>query len=259
MIVNLTRMMCKRPHYGNYSEVEKYINKDVVITYFYPSLDRTGRNPLIPEYTDEGIKYGDTYSESQFEKIFIHSFGQTAIEPSSLTAEDGSLHETEYISPVVEEENQSKSVYFVGYLIVKNNSDRGKIWKIKDSSPPNLRDVMREISVGGEKRYGFGRLRLLSFSPLGDEGRVFGFQITEKKERVCITIPKGKPISAHLAVNDDLKIKGDLEPLVGWELKSDGYKLYQLHNKYNLFWIPGSITEEDLEVKFERYGILVKR
>ncbi|GFP33893.1 hypothetical protein HKBW3S42_02232, partial [Candidatus Hakubella thermalkaliphila] len=90
----------------------------------------------------------------------------------------------------------------------KNIYDKKIGWDDKDI---RLKDSVKELFVGGDRKYGWGRLKLNSFTLAND---MFDFGIEKFPE---ITIPTGKSIPAHLVINDNLKLKGDIEPLVGRE------------------------------------------
>ena len=242
---------------NNYEGIRKQIEENVRFTYLYPTLSEDGSWPLIPLFTDKGMKYGlgdEGFLAPEFERIFIHAYTQTALEPSSLTAEDGSLHETEYIAPTVEVDGKLKPVYFVGYIFLKNGAG------IELS---NQKDALHQIYVGGERKYGFGQVRLKG--PLKEEsGRLFGiFDWKEDGDVVGITIPKGKPIPAHLITdNAKAKLKGDIEPLVGREYREvkggdQNTGFGQEISKCKLCWMPGSvITDKDTSFVIGEHGIL---
>ena len=93
------------------------------------------------------------YSEEDFRAIFTDVFVSTAIDPISQTAKDESLHEIEIILPkpknVIGESN--KNLYWVGLLCIDINKS--------DDIPGFLQEGL-EVFVGGERRYGFGKIEL---------------------------------------------------------------------------------------------------
>lgn len=254
LTANLTRSLGSE----NYEGIRQQIKDNIRFTYLYPTLSEDGSSPLIPFFTKEGIKYGcggQSYLAHEFECIFIHAHAQTALEPSSLTAEEGSLHETEYIAPVVEIDSEFKPVFFVGYIFLRNGSD------IKPENGPALEKALESIWVGGERKYGFGQLRLESKKPAGKDHRLFG-TFNFNCEKGAITIPNSNPIPAHLRIDDKLKakLKGDIEPLVGLEYgigEKGKVGFGQKVSKCELCWMPGSvITDGDSTFEIGSYGIL---
>jgi len=245
-----------------YEGVGYFVRKHMIFSYFYPLKDE---NVLYPNYTDNGFGFGKKDNENflmskeEFERDFITSYVSTAIDKSSKTAEESSLHEFELISPVK----------FIGYLFtdVKENKEYNKgetsisigrlekdeiLLKIENKGI-QLFDSIKNMQVGGERNYGFGQVELC-----------------EKKEI-------NKPIlySSNMIVNlDDLSIenddylalahvntknlnlngiKGDLEPLVEREWNSKGAGQNVSDPKICL--TPGTKFSSESKIKIECYGL----
>jgi hypothetical protein len=148
MTANLTRANGV-PGISDYEKFGKLLKDNILLSYFYPALDLA--LPLIPEYTNEGLKYGNCRA-SEFERLFIQSYGQTAVLPESNTAEDETLHESEYISPVVG--NDQIPVYFVGYIFIHEGASyNGKLIKWEE-----IKSALSELFIGGDRKYGWGKL-----------------------------------------------------------------------------------------------------
>ena len=234
--------------YQKYSK--ELLNKSIFISYFYPALDPD--IPLLPRYTDEGLKYGNC-SAAGFERLFIKSYGQTAVLPESNTAEDESLHESEFIAPVVEDENTKEQmpVYFVGYIFVKDESE---------SQWETIKESVKEIFVGGDRKYGWGRLKLIEEYTRPENISFFGYTMSLDTENgnPKITIPYNKPIPAHIPIDSNIKLKGDIEPLVGreWGSKGAGQEIKLRDEK--IYWMPGSLLQLQLgkPLQIGPYGIL---
>ena len=256
MTANITRAFYEKADVGNYKYVGEKFQNDIIPSYFYPAIDK--ENPLIPKFTSQGLQYGScslypTYPAEEFERLFISSFGQTAIEPANLTAEDETLHETEYIAPVIEEDNKQKPVYFVGYIFMKTPT-------IDFNGERRLEDIegaIKEIFVGGERRYGFGRLNLDSPPELMNS--FFGYKIDTST--TSFTIPGENPIPGHLPVSVNLNLKGDIEPLVGreWEPGKNGKVGFgQKVSVAEICWVPGSVLTKEATLRLVGYGRLSK-
>ena len=258
---NLTRSIGV---YRDYKVFGEEIEKKIKTTYFYPSLDRLGEDVLLPAYSDEGLRYGKDYSQSDFERIFISSYGQTAIEASNNTAEEKSLHETEYVSHQVKIDDEIKDVYFVGYVFIqKGFSLKNRKLENEKINWNNLREIIKEIFIGGERKYGMGRLNLVNEFKQGGKEKVFGKEVQVKNDNISFNLNVGDSIISHLETEyNSLKIKGDIEPLVGrkyGEIEKDGKKhigFGQDISKAKICWVPGSIIQEDINLKLSEYGIL---
>ncbi len=243
---NLTRSI------GNHGiDGYKEIGNNVFTGYFYPALNPD--LPMLPIFTDTGLAYGD-YARSEFERLFIKSYGQTAITPDTNTAEDKSLHESEYISPMVNINGNQRPVYFVGYIFLNDNAEyNGKI------DIERMENALSEISIGGDRKYGWGRLKLDSSARTSD---MFDFKV---KNTLEIEISADESIPAHLEINDSLNLKGDIEPIVGriWgEVKDPNGEIHRGFGRKiseaKICWMPGSVLLKQETLRLDAYGILRK-
>lgn len=266
---NMTRTYGKNG-VGAYSVFGKIFKTKILTSYFYPAFDMD--KPLLPRFTEQGLKYGipgsTCLSKADFEKCFINSFGQTAILPQSNTAEDESLHESEYISPNIYEAGVCKPVFFIGYLFIREDAvfDGKKIgW---NNSEIALKPALKDVFVGGDMKYGWGQLTLCN-NPTneGHQKKIFGNEFSEKNKRPCIEIPNDSPLPAHLSIDSKIDTKGDIEPLVGREFgtveDSKGEKRTGAGRKISpaeLCWLPGSVITVDMLQTFiiSAFGLLLK-
>lgn len=267
MTANLTRTYGPE-NIETYEAVGALLRTDVRISYFYPAID--WNNCLMPQYTDSGLIYGDInrdhYLKDEFESLFVGSFGQTAILPQSNTAEDESLHESEYIVSAINEDGECKQVFFVGYLFVKEGASLNGQNIITEDGRISITPAIRELFVGGDSKYGWGRLKL-SNNPENEEHQtgVFRYEFTSEGGAPCIRIPEGSSLPAHLKIESGMKVKGDIEPVVGrdWgDIKdSQGREKSgagQRVSKANICWVPGSVMAEQVRqtLRIGEFGIL---
>ncbi|OPY72514.1 MAG: hypothetical protein A4E62_00836 [Syntrophorhabdus sp. PtaU1.Bin002] len=244
-VANLTRT------YGDkgiedYKTFEVLLTKDVLVSYFYPALEP--EKPMLPKFTSGGLFYGDLPAHA-FERQFVKSFGQTAVAPGSNTAQDQSIHESEYIAPVIKAEDGSQSqVYFVGYVFINDHAGiNGKPvgW---EGNSINLKRAVSEIFVGGDRTYGWGRLVIDDRFTEANPTKFFNameFLPSDDKSLVWFPGDIPGPIPAHVSVSSGLALKGDIEPLAGreWSARGPGQTIVSLNN--TLCWMPGSILTED--------------
>ena len=229
--------------YQKYGELFK---TDVLLSYFYPALDPD--IPLLPKFSADGLKYGGC-TEADFERLFIKSYGQTAVLPDSNTAEDESLHESEFIAPCVGEEQSP--VCFVGYIFIKDGArtkDNESVgW---DSGDIQLKGALSEIFIGGDRKYGWGRLTLINKTETAD---MFGLNIDNFPK---IQILAGAPIPAHLTLNTSVNLRGNIEPLVGreWDNKGAGQLIKSANS--GAYWMPGSVLTEGVDLMIDKFGLL---
>jgi len=249
----------------DYREIGDFLKKAMRFGYLYLS---DGNNLFIPKYTHEGLKFGKL-SRIEFEKRFIGSLTSTSIEPWSFTAEEGMLHEVEFISPyeMHGENEEPKPVFLKGLLWVSEKLE-GKL-KIQidendfsigyEENNVKFSVLASELQVGGERKYGFGKIRLEKdkFEEIHDQDlNNLGFNGKWRKEEdnVVLELKKDEFIWSHAKYNPDLRIRGSIEPIVGrdWSNRGAGREL----KFYDLCWAPGSIITEDKIFKItEDFGL----
>jgi len=138
-------------------DFENNENKEIFekITCFYPSFTKNYNGVMLPGFK-RGEFYLEGYSEKDFRNEFVDGFISTAIQPMSLTAKDKSLHEMEIILP--KDKGNEKQLYWVGLL-----------WIEEDVKTNFLKEKELEIIIGGDSRYGLGRLKLERVEEISDE------------------------------------------------------------------------------------------
>jgi len=152
---------------NTYGKNKKWPNRDndenkktfETISCFYPSFSENCNDVMMPKFKD-GEFYLENYSEKDFRNEFVDSFMSTAILPTSLAAKDKSLHEMEVILPQSKsnENKKQKQLYWIGLLCIEEN--------IKNNF---LKKNELEIIVGGDSRYGLGRLKLEEIKEVNNE------------------------------------------------------------------------------------------
>jgi len=246
---------------NNYRIVGDFLKKVIRPSYLYLCKEDNDKGELYyPKYTENGLMFC-LLSQYEFEKRFISSMASTAIEAQSLTAEEGMLHEVEFISPYTIDDG--KPVFLSGFIWVREFSENDISLSIRDKviityngTKVEFKDQLaNRLQLGGERKYGFGLVELKEFSEINNNGfDELPGTWSEKNDEVCIYLNKDNPIWSHLLHFNDLKIKGNFEPLVGrdWNAETGaGKKLEQ----FGLCWSPGSILCEDRTFKVDESGI----
>ena len=270
-VANLTKaIMQKKGKYelSLYGTIGNIFKEPLIFSYFYPAIDVN--NPFIPFYKEDGLYYGlksPILTKSEFEQDFISSLPSTAIDPSTFTIEEGSLHEVEFITPWTKK--TKRPVYFVGYLFAKKGISEDYEIKFADNPPSilindyELFNAFAQIYVGGEKRYGFGLLRLCFDKIEIIRNKIFDRYSVELQDNKFITIiSKDLPIFAHLDVSDTehINIEGNIEPLVGREWEDEVQRSHQgagqRLSKGVICYTPGSVLKSKANACIERFGRL---
>ena len=258
---NLTRALFDNPAPEDYQAVGNFVRESIRTTYFYPAIKKNEASSdlseyeindhfvFLPEYTDKGINFGNK-SKEWFEQMFVGSFVSTALESQTKTAEEGSLHEFEYIQNKIRLNDGSKNptqVYWVGYLfvnesktkakdnegkrvyevdVIEENDDLRIILKNEDVETYALlkKDILNLLFVGGERNYGFGKLTLEPVGFRSENQKLFGkFKIELNVNEPVIEITS--MVLAHLnleSIELEETFRGEIEPVVGLEWSEGG-------------------------------------
>lgn len=212
------RITRDNPHFNNdYVGVGKKVNKQLAFSYFYPT---TGQDVTLWPWEDP----------EQFAWRFLGSYASTALDYSQNSAEEGSLHETEFISPRTRE---GEPVNLVGYIFEQEGCTLP--W----------RAALDRLQLGGERTYGWGRVTLQGQpQPASD---LFGLALHLSEDRPGITLPQGKTLLAHARAHDNggraVQAKGRVVPLVGRETTSAG-EHGRAHSSAVVCWEPGSSVQK---------------
>lgn len=262
---NLTRYLFEKPTAGNYRTVGEFVKENIKMTYFFLKV---GNKIYNPKYTGKGLVYGNL-SENEFEKKFIYSFVSTALNETK-TAEDGSLHETEYIRNNVRIDDTIENVCWTGYVFVNEHAESGN-FKVTFSDDNFIIEAERnkqvealeffdKMGIGGERNYGFGRMKLNDLKKVNNN-EIFGYGLDGSMIKSPIAL-------GHVEHTNNIEYIGEVEPLVGrnWN-KKDGRNYRKVESKrgagreptfHNVCFVPGTYFNGRKKLNFEvvEYGIL---
>lgn len=231
--------------YNQYSKSELSNNQELfeTITCFYPSFEENGDNALFPKYENGSFYLGKEYSEDKFRYEFTDTFVSTAIVPGLRSAKDESLHEIEILLP--QSKKEKKSLYWIGVLGINNDL-------------PSFIKKGLNIYIGGDIKYGFGELQLIS-SPteLKDNNTLKEWNIDDNG--YLNLDDNTKNIKQFLEFSPEIKFEGELKLLAEFdftkntpEVKKAGYFI-DIGSKIN----NNKITNQSYKLvkgKFEKVG-----
>ena len=225
----LSRNIMEKYNPEDYKKMGEFVKEHLIFSYFYPTLND---QPMYPNYDNKkGLVFGEDKTKEEFEKEFVSSYVSTAVDPSSRTAEDGSLHEFEYIKHETEFvghlfANDGNGIRFENNSILINALDDN----VKLTQNISLFDTIKQIQVGGERNYGFGWLELVPDIDKKEKQDKVKVDIYNSKVKVNLkenltleTTGDGTELTALAHVNiENLNfesIRGDIEPFLGreWE------------------------------------------
>lgn len=265
----VTRHLIDSPASRDYTGIGEFVKRNIKATYFFPGVNNTLYHPV---YEKGELKYGRSsekaLSKNAFEKIFIYSFVSTALDKTR-TADENTLHEVEYIKNRVRIANDLKDVHWIGYFFVNEkpfsaNGEKELVLNMeteeedfrikKEDREVKASEIFRQIQVGGERNYGFGKLELEgSLEKVdGKNGKVFNCELD------------GDGIKSEIALGHvyyrNIPYVGDVEPLVGreWCEKGSGRKITlneQGENVQGIFFVPGTSFERELRFDVKDYGV----
>lgn len=229
-----------------YESCGALLKTKIRMSYFFPALEL--EKPLLPHFTKHGLRYGDQdMTASKFENRFIRSMGQTAIHTGTWSAEDQTLHESEYLIPRIQDGQEFKPLLFIGHLFVNDDCITETV----------IKEAWSELFVGGDRKYGWGRLRLDDKTGITESDRLFNcVRVSDSNWPPKFEVPKDSPIPAHVRINERIKLKGDIELLSGLEYDNEKGFGHKPSAEAMLCWIPGSVLQERALLIMGPYGIL---
>ncbi len=178
----------------------------------------------------------ETLSDRAFRRRLLDSRPGTAIAPESDAALAGSLRETECINPWwrdADQRHEQAPVFLAGYVFLKNNYDSKEL------------EALQILFVGGDTRYGLGKIRLEVWKKLPGGAAVFGQNVDLGKDNPEIhsDVVLGHALDGQPLGKD---MRGARELLGGWE-----------HDKLKagtLAWAPGSFLKNEATWSLEDSG-----
>lgn len=202
---------------GDYVAVGRRVNEELAFSYFYPAAG-------------EAVDLWPWENPDRFTWRYLGSYAGTALDYGRNAAEEGSLHETEFIAPFTRD---GRPVYLVGCVFERTGCTL------------RWRQVLTRLQVGGERTYGWGRLTLHSM--VTETASLFGrHALRLDGARPCLTVAAREHLLAH-ALADGVKAvaaHGRLAPLVGRETTTAAE-----HGRTvalaAICWEPGSVVTTD--------------
>lgn len=208
----VTEYLFQEPSAQNYRQIGEGVMNNFVFSYFYVY---NSEEIYFPRYTDEGLKFGDDtklITKPEFEYRFVSSLISTAIDSDSLTAKDETLHEIEFINNKFKDKDGNiKNVKIAGCVWIKKGAKiHDRQVKIGSKIAIDDFDILEELIVGGESKYGFGYIAVDSINKVDFSMAPFSWENPEQ-----VIIAKKDFLVGHLRYNQNIKFKGEIEILTG--------------------------------------------
>ena len=257
-----------------YQRIGEFLNENIKFSYFYPVEYKKANGKIqvqqvfAPCHKEDGLKFGVCKDKKaifleEFERIFISSFVSTAIDKTSKSAEEGSLHEIEFIRDRIKCGTEVKPTVFVGYFFVREEYLKIKVETVVKISFADYIEVdgnkLNEMWIGGERNYGFGRTKVLLEKINDVKINLFdsGMLVDVTKDQLIVSGEDELRIAlSHVSIeNLDIKlVKGDIEPFIGreWGEIGSGQKISQVAK---ICITPGSQFACDRSLSIGNFGI----
>jgi hypothetical protein len=228
--------------FPDYEKFGKEVGENCRFTYFYPS-EKIGENYVawLPHYVErKGLLWCPCsaseekaeLSDRAFRRRLLDSRFGTAIAPESDAAAEGTLRETECITPWWRDStNPKKAVFLLGYIFLKENGFSRKI-----------EEHIHRLFIGGDTRYGLGKIRRVEWKGVT---KVFEMKTCLEKEHPQI---ESNILWGH-AKSGQLKMHGMQEFLGGWD------RTVLLNGERA--WVPGSVLSSESSIlrwEIDSYG-----
>jgi hypothetical protein len=179
------------------------------ITCFYPAQlkPESDISVMFPQFSDGKLYMCATISEQEFRMEFTDTHTSTAINAHSLSAKNQSLHEIEVILPRAK--GSKEELYWIGLLGIKK--EVSGIYK-------DFINKLEDIFIGGDIRYGFGRLRYSNCNSkhITDEVELHKWGVSTNSEIKLNKFPIRNYIKYDNHRKYDIK-KGKLELVVHYD------------------------------------------
>jgi len=246
----LTRSGFKTDHVseGDYRQVGSWVKDHLAFTYFFV---HNGNDLLFPTFSEKGLCYGNL-KEYDFERRYISSHVTTALDASTTSAEANSLHEVEYIAAHCKADPcKGRRIELRGWIFlddvagsVLGNNVEWQRW-------------LGELQIGGERRYGFGRLRLREdgWAEVNENKILLDYTIVLSQSRPQINVAETKPVLAH-TLTFNVRGRGMIEPLVGRETDTrNSHTFGRKLTRGKICWVPGTLLESTTQLEINREGL----
>lgn len=215
-----------------YLDIGRRVNEHFRFGYLYLALPKDSKKTI---HSPDDLEPYYSWDDNLFDYRFLSSYASTALNYDQHAAAEGLLHETEFIrswARPLHNNDQPLPVYLMGCVYVQNNLTQ---------ELDGWRTALDQIQLGGERGYGWGRLRL-DFTHVIDVDPIINLEANNR-------------ILAHVQYNK-ANLVGTVEPLVGWERDNTGKgrKNWRLSSA-TVCYAPGAICQNSSTFTIGDYGI----
>ena len=223
---SLTPRLFDRPGPAVFAVVGDSLKRGVRFSYFYLS---DGAKVYSPSFRDGDLTWSGL-SDSEFRTVFAGSRLSTQLGTDG-TAEDGGLHEIEYIRHRIgPPESGVRLAYLCGVLWFNGSCEiagrsiivsGGDLFLYaRDRNEPEIH-LLEGLVVGGERNYGFGRIRTTA---MPDSTRLKLEEWWPADPEMAW--PIRRPLLSHMRYDPSVSFRGDLEIIASREYPAHSQHSY---------------------------------
>lgn len=230
----LTARLTRESGGNDYKGFGDLVDDQLAFTYLYPS-----NNPYVVSHWPWAA------TRDEFAWNFMGSYASTSLE-NGRNAEEGSLHETEFIAPHTHGDDP-KQVYLVGYIF-ENKQGEKLPWQ----------GILRKLQFGGERSYGWGRVEpVKEMLEEVKNGKCFDYDLECDHNRPLLIAPRvDMRLLAHTVATDEPeRQRGAVEPLLGRETGKDTGFGNKFPDVVEICWMPGGKVDKDEGFQIVEKGI----
>jgi len=230
---------------GDYQKIGIWMKRHCAFSYFFISQ---GNSVLAPHYQGKRMYYGNL-AKADFERRYLDSHVTTALDAATTSAEEGSLHEVEFIAPYPRQDDCPAGPTHLNGWVFLDEVSAGEL-----GHEGKWRKWLGELQIGGERRYGFGRLRLIKLQP---QESLASYIVQLNGDRPQVKIPSDAVLLAH-AVAEEVEARGMVEPVVGRETSRNSARFGTILTSGRICWVPGSVVIRETPFQICETGIWSK-
>jgi hypothetical protein len=231
-------------HFPDYGKLGCEVALNCRFTYLFPAEKLGDRFlPWMPKFERmRGVQWyrhggKESLSDRDFRRRLLDCRPGTAIAPESDSVSEGTLRETECINPWWRDSNcqgKKNAMLLLGYVFLRNNAYRSQLDKIDT------------LFVGGDTRYGLGKICRVEWHEVSGELSVFGKRVylDGKRPKIQSEIVWGHALEVGQSPIQGMQ--GVKELLGGWNQGSPW--------RGALTWAPGSFLESPTTWSIDKYG-----
>jgi hypothetical protein len=207
--------------------------------------------------TGKDLKKSDQslLTDRAFRRLLLDVRTGTAINPGSDAALDGSLREMEYINPwwrsLADSQVSRNPVYLFGYVFLKDNGFKRKM------------EAMDTLFIGGDTRYGLGKIVRDSWQE-APVGPCFGGAVDPEEEEP--EVYSDRVLGHAFSFTDrEIHMRGNKELPGGWEISGPWMKQKgtpetegnagENKDREEILWSPGSSASKKMKWGINTHGI----